>query len=217
MSEREKIRSMFGATDEEIDEATIGEIAALRREFSEAQAVLDAAQIPTQAGTPGETAIVGWSLRDRVAECVIRMVKAQARLTDGQCLLAGPGRGDCLHAIGLPGISIPGQHDGPDDTVDVYGKPNGWCWFCWRGHQLEEAQARITALERKLKYACAMMPVEPLLKFHELCAALDKPAPFAWCCQGNGQGEHAPDCKYADPKTFRLAAGEDPEEAKDAE
>ena len=56
---------------------------------------------------------------------------------DGSCRYAGPQRGDCEHYIGLPGHSIPGQHDGDDDTVDHYGKPNGWCWFCWHAHQRE--------------------------------------------------------------------------------
>lgn len=65
---------------------------------------------------------------------------------NGTCLLAGPGRGDCEHAVGLPGPSIPGQHDGPDDTVDAYGKPNGWCWMCWRGKKVERAEVRISAL-----------------------------------------------------------------------
>lgn len=52
----------------------------------------------------------------------------------GGCALSGPSRGDCEHALGLPGKSIPGQHDGLDDTVDVYGKPNGWCWsYCTLG------------------------------------------------------------------------------------
>ena len=55
----------------------------------------------------------------------------------GGCTLTGPGRGDCLHFIGLPGRSIPGQHDGPDDTVDEYGKPNDWCWLCWKSNQYE--------------------------------------------------------------------------------
>jgi hypothetical protein len=33
------------------------------------------------------------------------------------------------------------MHDGPDDTVDVYGKPNGWCWSCWKSHQLRDLRA----------------------------------------------------------------------------
>lgn len=53
----------------------------------------------------------------------------------GGCAIAGPGRGDCAHFIGLPGVSIPGRHDGPDDTLDCYGKPNGWCWVCWLSHK----------------------------------------------------------------------------------
>lgn len=59
---------------------------------------------------------------------------------DVGCEFSGPKRGDCEHFIGLPGKSIPGQHDGDDDTVDVYGKPNGWCWRCWLRQQLAEAQ-----------------------------------------------------------------------------
>ncbi len=53
------------------------------------------------------------------------------------CLFSGPGRGDCEHFVGLPGKSIPGRHDGPDDTVDEYGRPNGWCEVCWRGRQIQ--------------------------------------------------------------------------------
>ncbi len=42
------------------------------------------------------------------------------------CLLAGPGRGDCWHALGLPGIM---KHP---DTIDHYGRPNEWCQVCWQ-------------------------------------------------------------------------------------
>lgn len=70
--------------------------------------------------------------------------KTQTKCEDrdsGGCTLAAPGRGDCEHAVGLPGISIPDQHDGPDDTEDCYGKPNGWCWSCWKSHQIEKLRA----------------------------------------------------------------------------
>lgn len=70
---------------------------------------------------------------------------------DGSCNLAGPGRGDCAHAVGLPGINRPGQHDGPDDTVDVYGKPNGWCWYCWQSWRLMEQHAEIKRLREENK------------------------------------------------------------------
>lgn len=53
------------------------------------------------------------------------------------CLLSKKGRGDCEHFIGLPGKSIPGKHDGPDDTFDEYDRPNGWCEVCWRGRQIQ--------------------------------------------------------------------------------
>lgn len=58
----------------------------------------------------------------------------------GGCYFAGPDRGDCEHFVGLPGKSIPNQHDGDDDTVDLYGKPNGWCWFCWHSHEIRRLQ-----------------------------------------------------------------------------
>jgi len=68
-------------------------------------------------------------------------IELEARLTMSGCGFAGPGRGDCEHFLGLPGKTIPGQHDGPDDTVDAYGKPNGWCWYCWLSHKLAKAEA----------------------------------------------------------------------------
>lgn len=55
------------------------------------------------------------------------------------CLFSGTGRGDCEHFVGLPGKSIPSTHDGPDDTVDEYGRPNGWCEVCWLSQQLKYA------------------------------------------------------------------------------
>lgn len=57
------------------------------------------------------------------------------------CLFAGPGRGDCEHAVGLPGEDRDVDHDGPR-TEDAYGRPNGWCWSCWKSY-------RIATLERE--------------------------------------------------------------------
>ncbi len=64
---------------------------------------------------------------------------------DGGCIRPGTG-GDCANYLGLPGKSIPDQHDGPDDTVDIYGKPNGWCWSCWKSHQIEEFRLEVQEL-----------------------------------------------------------------------
>ena len=63
------------------------------------------------------------------------------------CQLTKPGRGDCEHFIGLPGISIPGQHDGPDDTKDCYDKPNGWCWACWRSYENSRLRTLVASYE----------------------------------------------------------------------
>ncbi len=71
-------------------------------------------------------------------------------LDDSHCAYAGPGRGDCEHFVGLPGELIPGQHDGLDDTVDVYGRANGWCWFCWHSFQLQQTAAQRDRLVKVL-------------------------------------------------------------------
>jgi len=72
----------------------------------------------------------------------IKMLKARVTELENRngCLLSGPDRGDCEHYVGLPGISIPDQHDGPDDTFDAYGKPNGWCWLCWNQYKIRELE-----------------------------------------------------------------------------
>lgn len=61
----------------------------------------------------------------------------------GGCAFACLGRGDCESAVGLPGKSIPGQHDGLDDTVDAYGKPNGWCWSCWKSRRINDLEVAL--------------------------------------------------------------------------
>jgi hypothetical protein len=83
------------------------------------------------------------ALADRVAEIM-------ERVESGGCVNAALDHaGDCANAVGLPGISIPGAHDGPDDTVDAFGKPNGWCWYCWLQHREREALRKVAALENE--------------------------------------------------------------------
>ncbi len=76
--------------------------------------------------------------------------RLQWKVNSGCCTLSGLMRGDCEHAVGLPGKSIPNKHNGPDDTVDCYDKPNGWCWSCWKSKQLEDAQREIKRLWQAL-------------------------------------------------------------------
>ena len=52
------------------------------------------------------------------------------------CRLAGPGRGDCEHYVGLPDTL-------DETTTDEYGIPHGWCDYCWLSHQLAEAHAAL--------------------------------------------------------------------------
>ena len=84
------------------------------------------------------------------------------------CLFAGPGRGDCEHFVGYPSsVHRPGMHGGPDDTVDEYGKPNGWCWSCWRSRQIQELRKKIEEqkelidhLNRRINYLEIFNPEE---------------------------------------------------------
>jgi hypothetical protein len=78
----------------------------------------------------------------------------KARLEQPGCLLAESGRGDCEHFIGFPGLIVKGQHDGPP-TQDVYGKPNGWCWFCWWSYRTHKAE------EIARKYEPEVVPAPP--------------------------------------------------------
>lgn len=69
----------------------------------------------------------------------------------GGCVFASSERGDCENAVGLPGESIPGQHDGHDDRMDVYGRPNGWCWHCWLTRQRDTAQTLARQLSEEVE------------------------------------------------------------------
>jgi hypothetical protein len=49
--------------------------------------------------------------------------------------------GDCEHALGL-------NRPGPDGeaiprSTDIYGKPEGWCWWCWKQYQLRQAETAL--------------------------------------------------------------------------
>jgi len=89
--------------------------------------------------------------KDCIGKAVEKTITMQD-ITDekdgGGCSLSGPGRGDCENEVGLPGEDIPGQHDGPDDTVDCYGKPNGWCWSCWKSHQIKDLEKALEVANR---------------------------------------------------------------------
>lgn len=77
-------------------------------------------------------------------DCVAEAKKIIGQIVDGtersgdignedgkSCLFAGPGRGDCGHAVGLPGKV---DYEGYEN--DQYGRPNGWCEVCWRAQQI---------------------------------------------------------------------------------
>ena len=80
------------------------------------------------------------SHRQQYADKCLELI---AEKDSGGCSYSGAGRGDCEHFVGLPGKSIPNQHDGDDDTVDCYGKPNGWCWSCWKSQQIASLTAKL--------------------------------------------------------------------------
>jgi hypothetical protein len=100
------------------------------------------------------------------------------------CLFAVPGVGDCEHAVGLPGKSIPGRHDGPDDTVDEYGRPNGWCEVCWLRHQLQYAldelyvYAKTRGGTRYAEGVVTLVKSEPSKQLIHRCHQLEKNGGF---------------------------------------
>ena len=55
-------------------------------------------------------------------------------LNEGQghqwCRYSGPGRGDCLHFVGVPETL-------DETTCDEYGIPHGWCDYCWLQYRFE--------------------------------------------------------------------------------
>lgn len=59
----------------------------------------------------------------------------------GSCLLAGPGRGDCEHFVGLPPVL-------DSTTTDTYGKPHGWCWLCWHSYRLSQLRTELEAFKQ---------------------------------------------------------------------
>lgn len=59
----------------------------------------------------------------------------------GVCTRCKPGEGDCLHFVGLPAVLN-------EDNTDVYGKPHGWCWYCWLGYRLERANEELYSIDR---------------------------------------------------------------------
>lgn len=110
--------------------------------------------------------------------CEIAAVTLSAA-AGGGCLHAGTGRGDCEHYVGLPGLEQDVPHDGPR-TQDIYGKPNGWCWPCWRGRQAGELEAEVEKAMFTVRQLCgahigtvqATCPVCEKGKLHELCQSI---------------------------------------------
>jgi hypothetical protein len=81
-----------------------------------------------------------------VGECLDEIERLRVLIKDPHCFHTETGRGDCEHAVGLPGEDQNVDHDGPR-TEDVYGKPNGWCWYCWLSYQNSTLRTRVWKLE----------------------------------------------------------------------
>jgi len=132
--ERLRNAAMLAVEDDVIMLAAANEIEQLRLRCNASK----------ELGAPTSDEPVAWidnlgnSALYKSKHAVVPLYRHPPRKLDSGCQLAGPGRGDCEHAIGLPGIPITGQHDGEDTTVDANGKPNGWCWYCWQAHQIKE-------------------------------------------------------------------------------
>ena len=78
---------------------------------------------------------------DEAPHAAVRLAAEVRKLQNSHgCLIAGPGRGDCSHFIGMPTtIAYP-------ETVDIYGRPNRWCQVCWNGEQIRRFQENMKKL-----------------------------------------------------------------------
>lgn len=98
--------------------------------------------------------IITWQISVRGLEIIDTLLAEVERFKDYHgCAFAGPGRGDCESHTNYKGISIPDQHDGSDDTEDVYGRPNGVCWWCWHTEQIRRLHSKLRTTEQKLAVA----------------------------------------------------------------
>ena len=80
------------------------------------------------------------------------------------CLFAGPGRGDCRNFLGLPDVL-------DETTTDVYGKPEEWCWSCWKAEKLNRLAAENAALVEAIQGLISAVTLEE--KNRAQCTALD--------------------------------------------
>ena len=64
--------------------------------------------------------------------------------SDTFCTLAKPGRGDCEHYIGLPSVL-------DETTTDEYGRPRGWCAYCWQSYRLTQTEQQLTGCDYALR------------------------------------------------------------------
>lgn len=83
----------------------------------------------------------GWS---PAYQAVLELRERHDEIIERRGCLMGPGRGDCLHYIGLPIARN-------SVTTDEYGRPHGWCEMCWRAQQLTEIREKYDRLDEEMK------------------------------------------------------------------
>lgn len=62
------------------------------------------------------------------------------------CTLSGPMRGDCEHFIGIPEAL-------DETTTDEYGRPHGWCFYCWMNHKQRLLERELESLRSEANRA----------------------------------------------------------------
>lgn len=102
-----------------------------------------AACLSIAEGAPGYADCVNQS--PAMKACIALRQKVDGIEKTSGCLLAGPGRGDCAHFLGLPKTE---EH--PKD-VDEYLKPHGWCWSCWKSEKISRLEKNLAMRENLAK------------------------------------------------------------------
>jgi len=84
------------------------------------------------------------------------------------CRFSTYGRGDCEHAVGLPAVLN-------RETTDAYGKPHGWCWWCWHLEQLSALRLVLAAARAPIPQELLPEEAAKVLRDHHWKLISDEP------------------------------------------
>lgn len=92
---------------------------------------------------------------------------AVAETPNVYCTLASPGRGDCEHFVGLPETL-------DESTTDAYGKPHGWCAYCWLSHRYTNLTRQLSEVSTAHQIAEAVVYSHEFMSVENVTAIINK-------------------------------------------